>query len=83
MQVIGTILTVLWVVGFMNGYMVAMSFHFLLVLATVFISRSISRFRESSGSRPVHVQSVRWWTFFILQIGAGATSLRSDISIED
>lgn len=59
MQVIGTILTVLWVVGFMNGYMVAMSLHFLLVLATVFISRSISRFRGPSGSRPVHVQSMR------------------------
>jgi hypothetical protein len=44
-RIIGMILTILWVVGFMNGYMVATGLHFLLVLATVFISRSFSRFQ--------------------------------------
>ncbi len=45
MRVIGTILTVLWVVGFMNGYMVATGLHFLLVLTTVIVSRSFTRFQ--------------------------------------
>lgn len=44
-RIIGMILTILWVVGFMNGYMVATGLHFLLVLATVFIARSFTRFQ--------------------------------------